>query len=53
MPLPEDWREWASDDPANHPDGCKCVDENYCGLQLDAYQWYANQEEKPDEEPIP
>jgi hypothetical protein len=38
-PLPEDWREWASDDPKYHTGRCGCLDGTYCVLQLDAHQW--------------
>lgn len=41
--LPRDWREWASDDPANHPDGCGCLDGRYCSLQLDMHLWRLSQ----------
>lgn len=43
LSLPADWREWASDDPANHPADCGCLCEGdgqqYCVLDLDAHQW--------------
>lgn len=47
--MPEDWREWASSDPAEHPPGCACLCEGHCCLELDAYN-YQQSVQEPEQE---
>lgn len=48
--LPGDWREWASSDPSEHPNFCRCLDGEWCALQLDAYQYFASMVQHSDGE---